>query len=75
MYIKFQATVEFIPKVKATVGGFVGSDVDLAGGEKRKQKKLMEDVAKGFVDKVKERGRNIDPNFWTDDDGAGLIVD
>jgi hypothetical protein len=40
-------------------------------GDKRKLKKFAEEVSKGLIDKVREKGKALDPNFWVDDDGSG----
>ena len=55
------------------MGASQASELDLTGGgERRKQKKFAEDVTKGLIDKVRDKGKTVDPNFWVDDEGNGL---
>ncbi|KAJ3009365.1 hypothetical protein HKX48_008016 [Thoreauomyces humboldtii] len=71
--------LEFIPKYRVLTTATSG-EPDLSGGSpslnsKKKQKKFAEDVVKGHVDKVRERGmKGIDPNFYTESGDTPLVV-
>ncbi|KAI8825808.1 uncharacterized protein EV422DRAFT_514223 [Fimicolochytrium jonesii] len=71
--------LEFVPKHRVWSSS-AATDADAAPGSpsinsKKKQKKFFEDVQKGNIDKVKERGqRGIDPNFWSESGESPLSV-
>ncbi|TPX72406.1 hypothetical protein SpCBS45565_g00691 [Spizellomyces sp. 'palustris'] len=71
--------LEFIPKHRILASSAT-ADSDAGGGSpsmnsKKKQKKFVEDVQKGSVDKVKEKGvKGFDPNFWTESGDTPLTI-
>ncbi|KND01062.1 uncharacterized protein SPPG_04154 [Spizellomyces punctatus DAOM BR117] len=71
--------LEFIPKHRILASSAT-ADSDAGGGSpslnsKKKQKKFVEDVQKGSVDKVKEKGvKGFDPNFWTEAGDTPLTI-
>ncbi|KAI8922052.1 hypothetical protein DFJ77DRAFT_445117 [Powellomyces hirtus] len=77
-YVSENSTLlEFIPKYRVLT---TASAADTDGGSpslnsKKKQKKFVEDVVKGNVDKVRERGlKGVDPNFQTDSGDTPLVL-
>ncbi|KAI9092609.1 hypothetical protein DFS34DRAFT_283004 [Phlyctochytrium arcticum] len=71
--------LEFVPKHRIFQTS-TATDAEVPGGSpsmnsKRKQKKFIEEVQKGAVDKVKEKGtRGLDPNFWTETGESPLSI-
>ncbi|KAJ3417161.1 Glucoamylase, intracellular sporulation-specific [Chytridiales sp. JEL 0842] len=64
-------TMEFIPKKRVTL---TAPDGDAAATPKN-QKKFTEDIAKGNIDKVKERlAKGMDPNFIMESGETPLIM-
>jgi hypothetical protein len=41
---------------------------------RKKNKKVAEEVSKGLIEKIRERTKVLDPNFWVDDEGTGLFT-
>ncbi|KAJ3108866.1 hypothetical protein HDU97_010138 [Phlyctochytrium planicorne] len=63
--------LEFVPK-RRIFNGTVDSD---AMSTPKNQKRFLEDVQKGNVDKVKERGsKGMDPNFWSETGETPLSI-
>lgn len=49
--------------------------MDDDANSKKKQKKFIEDVQKGNVDKVREKcTQGLDPNFWTEAEETPLSI-
>jgi glycerol-3-phosphate dehydrogenase len=38
---------------------------------KKRNKRFAEDVQKNNVEKIKEKAKTMDPNFWVDEEGTG----
>ncbi|KAJ3170812.1 hypothetical protein HK101_011326 [Irineochytrium annulatum] len=56
--------LEFIPKKRQNVAAAVDAE---AAPTAKNQKKFVEDVRNGNVEKIKDRGvKGMDPNFWTE---------
>lgn len=61
----------------AVQGAFLStSDNELAPGSpsssvKRKNKRFVEDLMKGNFERIKEKIKTMDTNFWVDEDGSG----
>ncbi|KAJ3132091.1 SH3 and multiple ankyrin repeat domains protein 2 [Geranomyces variabilis] len=69
--------IEFVPKYRVVT---TTSAADTDGGSpslnsKKKQKKFVEDVTKGNVDKIRERGsKGFDPNFYNENGDTPLTL-
>ncbi|KAJ3168725.1 hypothetical protein HDU87_000971 [Geranomyces variabilis] len=69
--------IEFVPKFRVVT---TTSAADTDGGSpslnsKKKQKKFVEDVIKGNVDKIRERGsKGFDPNFYNENGDTPLTL-
>lgn len=63
--------IEFIPKTKNIDPGSLSPN----SNSKKTKKKFAEDVQKGVIDKVLEKGsKSFDPNFWTENDETPLSI-